>query len=229
MVKNTLLALALLTACGVQAMNQLPQAAVDLASVATDLVSTGSQFNFIQEMLHDLHKLAHSLEDDRKSFQGWNMTLVQMLGNLSMHEQQYNYALNQVRNAVNQLLQILANHDHQDQQYIDQINALTQQLIQLQHQTDLEIMALQKQLDDTTLELDMLEEEYGDFVDATFAHLKALYNMLQLVKREYAALICERTEFFSTLQVLTTALEAHENEETEQLYDLLSTITSAQK
>lgn len=211
MIKNMLVIAALFSMYSINAM--MP---------GNDFVDTPTQFAFIQDMNQDLQTFMNSLAADRQLFQSWNIVLVDLTGSLHMYEQQHNDAINQVKLTIGQLQLVLADQERQGQDYQVTINALSEQLDALQQQTDQEILALQQQLDNTTLELDMLEDEYGDFIDASFEHAQEFYNMLQMAKEEYAALLSERTLFFNSLQSLTDALHTHSQGTTTELYELVN-------
>lgn len=196
-----------------------------LVVTGTDVVTTPTNLGFIEAMNADLQSFIQALSCDKQLFHAWNNALIQLLGSLAQYQQQHTCGLNQLRELINELKQVIANQELQGQGYAQTIAALTAQLAALQQQTDQEIIALQQQLDNTTRELDILEDEYSNFVDASFAHTQGLYAMLQLAKQEYAGLIVERTQFLNSLQALTTALESNAQGMNNELYDLIRSIT----
>lgn len=211
---------------------QATQEATDLLATATlslnctDTVQTATQYTFLQTIFCDLNHFKESLAADRQLYQQWNNSLVDLGNSLQVHHEQQTAALHQVKSAILQLKQVISQQEQQGQDYLMTINALSEQLYALQKQTDQEILALQKQLDETNQELDLLEDEYGEFIDASFAHTQAFYNMLQLAKQEYTALLGERTQFFNALQLLTDKLHSQDEQGTAQIYDLLASLAA---
>lgn len=198
--------------------------AVQFLPTCTDTLLTGSQPDYIQTIFCELYNFKEALVADRLAYQEWNYALLELTNSFQIHHDQQTAALAQIKDAILQIKQLLTQQEEQGESYLQTINALSEQLYQLQRQTDQEILALQKQLDQTNLELDLLEDEYGEFIDASYAHTQAFYNMLLIAKQEYNALLVERTQFFNALQALTNSLYSQDAQESAQIYDLLATL-----
>ncbi len=191
----------------------------------TDFTHTGSLCGFGQAINDELCSFLNVLTADRHIFQEWNMKLSMLAGSFDVNAQQHTSAINQVRLAIGKLQQMLTDQINQGQNCQATVVAVTTQLQELQQQTDQEIIALQQQLDETTHELNVLEDEYGEFIDASFAQAQGFYNMLALAKQEYSKMIRERTQFFTSLQSLTNALQQSQGM-TSEVTDLLQAFTS---
>lgn len=192
----------------------------------TDLLSTNTQYNYIQTIFTDLAAVKDALAADKQLFQDWNNAIAALNSSLETYQEQQTAALDQVTAMVTQLQQTVAQQDQQSQNYLMTINELSEQLGSLQKQTDQEILALQKQLDETNVELELLEDEYGEFIDASFAHTQAFYSMLQLAKQEYSTLLSERTQFFNALQLLSNTVQNLGQSGSEQVYKLVANLQS---
>ncbi len=192
----------------------------------TDLAQTGSLFGFGQALNEELSSFLNVLTADRHVFQEWNMKLGMLAGSLDVNAQQHTSAIDQVRLTIARLQQMLEDQTNQGQSCQTTLDTLTEQLVSLQQQTDQEIIALQQQLDETTHELNMLEDEYGEFIDASFAQAQGFYNMLQLAKQEYSNMISQRTQFFKSLQLLTSSFQQQSQGMTNEVTDLLQAFTS---
>lgn len=212
--------------CSRAQTNVLTKQAIDSIQTCTDFTQTGSLFGFGQALNEELSAFLNVLVADRHIFQEWNMTLSMLSGSFDVNAQQHTSAVNQVRCTLERLQQMLEDQASQGQNCQTTLDIMTEQLVFLQQQTDQEIVALQQQLDETTQELNMLEDEYGEFIDASFAQAQGFYNMLQLAKQEYASMIGERTQFFKSLQSLTSALQQQSQGMTSEVTDLLQAFTS---
>lgn len=204
--------------------NLLTNPTLQFLPTCTETLLTGSQPDYIQTMFCELNNFKEALIADRLAYQEWNYGLLELTNSLQVHHDQQTAALAQVKDAIMQLKQLLSQQEQQGASYLQTINALSEQLSELQRQTDQEILALQKQLDQTNLELDLLEDEYGEFIEASHAHTQAFYNMLLLAKQEYNALLVERTQFFNALQALTNSLYSQDAQDSAQMYDLLASL-----
>lgn len=148
------------------------------------------------------------------------------LGNtLMLHNEQHSDMLNQMNAAIEKLQNMLAMEQIQNQKDEKTIVDLRSQLLALEQQKDQEIAALQTQLTQSALELELFEHEYNEFINTCLAYGQNLYNMLQLIKKEYMGLLDDQDEFFQSLELIIDKVQTQAEDMTTEVYDALQNVT----
>lgn len=162
-----------------------------------------------------------------EAMQACQTVLAELSSTITLHQEQHNDALNQIKADIKKMQNMLEIQNVQNQKDQETIADLREQLTSMEQQKNKEIAALQEQLAQSAFELELLENEYDNFIDACLAYEQDLYNTLLLIKKEYMGLLDDQDHFFEKIELILEKVQKQEEDMTTEVYDALENVTQA--